>query len=158
LTFSAPNVNDYIAPRFGSASAISRSSDIPLLLDHFLGLVGRSALGLLEAGVLGTYPWHGNVRELKRAVERAAFLAGERPVTLENIEHALAALQVPGRATPGQRRLTPRSLRDLERDHIVAVFQESRGDINATAVILGLSRSQLYRRMQEIGIRPSDHR
>ena len=137
-------------------SLTERASDIPLLLDHFLELIGRSPLGLEDAGVLASYPWQGNVRELRRAVERAAFLAGERPVTLENVEHALMALQVPAQQSRVRERRSPtQSLRDLEREHIVTVLQETLGDTNAAAAILGLSRSQVYRRMHDLGIGPS---
>lgn len=131
---------------------VERASDIPLLLDHFLGLNGHSPLGLEHPGVLATYPWHGNVRELKRAVERAAFVAGDRSVTVADVESALAALQVPSQTSARERRSISRSLRDLEREHIAAVLQETGGNMISTGTILGLSRSQVYRRMQELGI------
>jgi DNA-binding NtrC family response regulator len=134
------------------------ASDIPLLLDHFLGLLGHPPLGLEEAGALAGYPWHGNVRELRRAVERAAFVAGERAVTMEDIHDAVAALQVPGRSNGSERRSQPGSLRDLQRDHITSVLQQTAGNTMAAAAILGLSRSQVYRRMQELGIRPATQR
>jgi DNA-binding NtrC family response regulator len=134
---------------------IERLSDIPLLLDHFLCLLGRPPLHLEKLGPLAEYPWQGNVRELKRAVERAVFMAGERTITREDIEDALTVLQVPASADRADRRLQPRSLRDLERAHIVAILDETGGNAGAAAVILGLSRSQVYRRMQELGIRPS---
>jgi DNA-binding NtrC family response regulator len=139
-------------------SLAERTSDIPLLLDHFLRLLGRSPLGLDDPGVLATYPWHGNVRELRRAVERAAFQAGERPVAVEDVENAVAGLQVPAQASVRERRSVPRSLRDLEREHITAVLQETLGDTNAAAAILGLSRSQVYRRMNDLGIDPAARR
>lgn len=135
-----------------------RVSDIPLLLDHFLGLLGRPPLDLQTLGVLSEYPWLGNVRELKRAVERAAFVAGDRSVTREDIEAAVAALQVPTSGDGRERRAVPRSLRDLEREHILAVLEETGGSALAAAVILGLSRSQVYRRMQELGIGRSGRR
>jgi DNA-binding NtrC family response regulator len=135
-----------------------RISDIPLLLDHFLGLAGREPLALDGPGALGRYPWHGNVRELKRAVERAAFVAGDRSVTVEDVERALAELQVPKLLPNRDRRSAPRSLRDLEREHILAVLQETGGNATVAGTILGLSRSQVYRRMQELGIGTSTHR
>jgi DNA-binding NtrC family response regulator len=134
-----------------------RVSDIPLLLDHFLALVGRPPLCIGDAGMLAAYPWCGNVRELKRGVERAAFCAGERELTLSDIHEAIAALQVQ-KMVPVDCRSHGRSLRDLQREHISAVLQETGGDTHAAAVILGLSRSQVYRRMQELGISPSTRR
>jgi DNA-binding NtrC family response regulator len=135
-----------------------RLSDIPLLVDHFLRLLGQPPLNLKQAGRLGEYPWRGNVRELKRGIERAAFLAGERAVALEDIHEAVAALQFSKLETPQECRSQGRSLRDLQRNHISAVLQETGGDAHSAAVILGLSRSQVYRRMQEMGIGPSAQR
>jgi DNA-binding NtrC family response regulator len=130
----------------------AHASDIPLLVDHFLTQLGRPVLSLEDIGVLGDYPWPGNVRELRRAVERAAFVAGDRLVTLQDLEDALLMLQVPRQAAPRERRLDSRKLRDLEREHIIMVLQETGGDTHAAAGILGLSRSQVYRRMQGLGI------
>jgi DNA-binding NtrC family response regulator len=135
-----------------------RLSDIPLLLDHFLGLLGRPPLHLEGLGLLAEYPWHGNVRELKRAVERAAFIAGERPLTVDDVLSALGTLQIPRPLDPRERRIQSRNLRDLEREHIAMVLEETGGDTSAAADILGLSRSQVYRRMQELGIRPPGRR
>jgi len=135
-------------------SLAERLSDIPLLIDHFLDLLGRSLLGLKGPGRFATYPWSGNVRELRRAVERAAFVAGEREVTVEDIHEAVAALQVQRSAVTLDCRSQGRSLRDLQREHISAILQETGGDTYAAAAILGISRSQVYRRMQELGISP----
>jgi DNA-binding NtrC family response regulator len=129
-----------------------RMSDIPLLVDHFLALLDRPPLRLDEPGILGSYPWHGNVRELKRGVERAAFVAGDRAVTAADIHEAISELQVLRPGSSADSRLQGRSLRDLQRQHISAVLTETRGDTHAAAMILGLSRSQVYRRMQELGI------
>jgi DNA-binding NtrC family response regulator len=103
-------------------------------------------------GLLAEYSWPGNVRELKRAVERAVFVASDRLVVREDVEDAVAALMVPKSGDGRDRRAAPRSLRDLEREHILAVLEETGGNAMAAAVILGLSRSQVYRRMQELGI------
>lgn len=132
-----------------------RISDIPLLVDHFLGMVGRPPLGLADAGALADYSWGGNVRELKRSVERAAFAAGDRALTVKDIQEAITAFQVARPNAAAETRMQGRSLRDLQRQHILAVLQETRGDTHAAAAILGLSRSQVYRRMHDLGIGPA---
>jgi DNA-binding NtrC family response regulator len=129
-------------------------SDIPLLIDHFLRRLGRPPLKLNGPGELAAWPWDGNVRELRRAVERAAFVAGLRAVSLDDIDAAVKSLQLP-RVGGCDRRFHGRTLRDLEREHITAVLEETGGAVGPAASILGLSRSQVYRRMQALGIAPA---
>ncbi len=68
-----------------------RKEDIPVLTDHFVGILSREqglerkdfskeALKKLE-----NYPWTGNVRELRNVVERLLIL-GDNPISTENIE------------------------------------------------------------------------
>ncbi len=127
-------------------------SDIPLLIDHFLRQLDRPSLGLENLGWLASHPWPGNVRELRRAVERAVFLAGPLPVTLDHIEAGVASLRIPSLGERSDRRLEGRTLRDLDRAHITAILEETGGVVARAASILGLSPSQVYRRMQDLGI------
>ncbi|HUN82918.1 MAG TPA: sigma-54 dependent transcriptional regulator [Terracidiphilus sp.] len=58
--------------------------DLPLLVEHFLGILGREApLKKVDAAALrklSTHSWPGNVRELQHVLERAAILAGDAPM------------------------------------------------------------------------------
>lgn len=131
---------------------VERTTDIPLLIDRFLALLGRPPLGLTETHQL-QHTWPGNVRELRRVVERAAFAAGESAVTTRHLREAIQGLPSGAESVKGSDGVQ-KSLRDLERTHIVNTLRESGGDARLAASILGLSRSQLYRRMQTLDIRP----
>ena len=134
-----------------------RATDIPLLVNHFLGLMGRGPLARGRLEPLLSLEWEGNVRQLRRVVERAVFVAGAEPVTPDQILTAARSFrQGCTIAPPG----TPqnRTLRDAERDHIAVVLRETGFDTTAAAAILGLSRSQLYRRMEAAGIQPPTRR
>jgi DNA-binding NtrC family response regulator len=69
-----------------------RSSDIPLLIDHFLGDVateyGQSKKSIDKKAIdlLQKYQWTGNVRELRNVVERLVILSG-KTITTEDIEN-----------------------------------------------------------------------
>ena len=82
---------------------------------------GRSSSEVLER-LLG-YPWPGNVREMRNVLERALILGRGQPAV--SVEH------LPGefRARPGigDRRHTPLSLEDLERQHIERTLKHHSG-------------------------------
>jgi DNA-binding NtrC family response regulator len=129
-------------------------SDVPLLLNHFLAQLGRPPLRPHEdlTAVLLAYPWPGNVREVRRAVEQAAFRAGNGAVTGALLMDALSA-RLP--AAPAiERRRPGRRLRDVEREHIELVLRDTGYDTTAAADILGLSVRALYRRFHALGIVP----
>jgi len=106
-------------------------------------------VGPLGAEVLGrlcAYAWPGNVRELQNVIERAVILSPEGRFELGEI------MAPPPGAGP---KLEGRSLEDVERQHILAVLEETgwrvSGDRGA-AKILGLKRTTLESRMARLGI------
>jgi two-component system response regulator AtoC len=136
-----------------------RPEDIPELIDYFLGIYRQrfNRPGLdLSAGALQRlldYAWPGNVRELRNCLERAAALS-----TSEVIEPD----QIPGSALTGQGpeteskdrplagHLSPAAtLEDLEREHILRVLNDSGGNRERAAAILGISSRTLYRKLRE---------
>lgn len=137
-----------------------RISDIPLLVQHFLGKLGRK-LGRDFTGVspdsmeqLMAYSWPGNVRELQNVIERAAVLSQGPTITIAD------TLVAPGtlRADPERARRTSdaASLEDVERMHIARVLEHCRWVIEGDrggAMVLGLNPSTLRFRMQKLGIR-----
>jgi len=57
--------------------------DLPQLVDHFLGVMGREMpvkrIDTTALAKLNTHGWPGNVRELAHVLERAVILAGDEP-------------------------------------------------------------------------------
>jgi DNA-binding NtrC family response regulator len=137
-----------------------RPQDIPVLLERFLALYrqrfNRPALDLSTEArrQLAAYSWPGNVRELRNCLERAAALA-----TTDMIEAAqvlpggTAAQALRGNAastlpTP-QAQSPPATLEELERQHILRVLDETSGNRERAAAILGISARTLYRKLRE---------
>ena len=94
------------------------------------------------------YPWPGNVREMRNVLERAMILGRGQPAV--SVEH------LPGefRARPGigDRRHTPLSLDDLERQHIERTLKHHGGNRTRTAQELGISRATLINKIKRYAI------
>jgi transcriptional regulator with GAF, ATPase, and Fis domain len=134
----------------------NRPKDIPHLARHFamhyaskMGKrVGRLGPEVLER--LSAYAWPGNVRELQNVIERAVILSLEGRFELGEIAPA-----PPGGGAP-QNKL--RSLEEVERQHIVAILEETRWRISGdrgAAKVLGMKRTTLEARMKKLGINRS---
>ena len=140
-----------------------RQEDIPLLADHFMADFAREygrRLKTFESSaraVLQHYPWPGNVRELRNVIERLMIMVpGEiiSPADLSFLDPAaLTRVAVPDPVGPRQ------SLHDardqFERDLILRTLAEQQGNMSRTAEVLGVERSNLYRKMKAFGIAPS---
>ena len=137
-----------------------RTEDIPKLVDYFLGIYrerfGRPQLNLSDdARVrLQAYDWPGNVRELRNCLERAAALSagdtievGQIPI-LGSATGGIAVDHSAAAAAPAPQ-TAPRTLEELEREHIVDVLKQSNGNRERAAAILGISSRTLYRKLRE---------
>ncbi len=126
-----------------------RVEDIPLLAQHFLEKYrqkyGKAVTGFTAQAVrkMRRYSWPGNVRELEFAVERAVILCRTSEVWAEDLWLGEA---------PGEEGLL--SLAEVERQHIVRVLQHTEWNLQEAAKILGVSVTQLRRRLDQYGIGP----
>ncbi|HEV8539461.1 MAG TPA: sigma-54 dependent transcriptional regulator [Bacteroidota bacterium] len=136
-----------------------RREDIPLLANYFLKNIAsvyrRNDL-LIGAGAmewLAQLPWHGNVRQLKHAIERAVLMSPNEILELENFRTPLTTVQgdMAKSALPLAGSMT---LEEVERAMIVQCMRQFNGNISRTAEALGLSRAALYRRLEKFGISP----
>src|SRR5574337_501392 len=117
-----------------------RNDDILPLAEFFLG--GRAELGDGAREALLAYPWPGNVRELKNAIERAALLAGDQPITAELLNLPQHAAAIPA----------ARNLDEPSREAVESALHKADGVVSRAAQSLGLSRQALYRRMERYGL------
>ena len=126
-----------------------RREDISALAHHFLRRYTtryRKALAGFEPEALSAleaHPWPGNVRELDHTIERAALLArGPRVVPSD------LGLR-PAGPTPA---LDEMPLDEVEKLLIRKALDRHEGNVSHAAKALGLSRSALYRRLQQHGL------
>jgi two-component system nitrogen regulation response regulator NtrX len=137
-----------------------RREDIPLLADHFLRefttAYGRKPKELTAEAyrVLAEYHWPGNVRELKNLIERIVILNPQVRVDARHIP-LNATRRQPDR--PLDRFGSLQEVREAaEREYILKKLEETNGNVTRTAELLGLERSNLYRKMKTLGIGPKE--
>jgi len=126
-----------------------RIEDIQPLAQHFLGRLGSSmnkrdlrfSPGAVAA--LQAYTWPGNVRELQNAVERAIVL-GTPPI--------IDVPDLPGSVRGAPALPRPRTLADVERQHIERALKDNGWNISQAAAELNIDRSTLYHKIQKYGL------
>jgi DNA-binding NtrC family response regulator len=131
----------------------ARREDIPLLVDHFLGIYckknGRARLAVPPEVLqkLTDYPWPGNVRELENVIERAAVLCRGDGLGLSDLPDVVAQAAA---APPSAVQFpigTP--LEEVERRLIRDTLAHTAGDKSLAAQLLGISTRTIYRKLGE---------
>jgi DNA-binding NtrC family response regulator len=137
-----------------------RKEDFPALITHFTRQVAKQngwkeKLFSNEAVTeLRRYSWPGNVRELRNLVERILLLSSEDTVTDNDVR---LALPTGGEAHPassdtiGQGTLEART-QAFEREVLLAEIRRHNFHMTNVARALGLERSHLYKKCQQLGI------
>jgi two-component system, NtrC family, nitrogen regulation response regulator NtrX len=142
-----------------------RREDIPALVDYFACQVcaqnGWKSVPFAADAVetLCQYPWPGNIRELRNAVERLLLLApaGHEPVVDRvTVELAFPAPAGPVLASEAGAAAASGALAGrvaaFERATLLAELERHKGHITNTARALGLERSHFYKKCQQLGI------
>ena len=131
-----------------------RPQDIEPLALHFLAHYAtryRKALTSFDGdarAAMASHRWPGNVRELAHSVERAVLMA-DGSATAVTARHLGLHAQRGGSTTA----VEALSLEEAERVFIEKVLARHGGDVRLAAQQLGMSRSALYRRLQQYGVR-----
>jgi DNA-binding NtrC family response regulator len=138
-----------------------RCEDLPALVEHFAQQVSAQngwkpvpfAKSAIEA--LKEYAWPGNIRELRNVVERLLLLVVETEVDAAAVHLALPAVRTsPQTAEQGREKtgtLAERVL-EFERAEVLAELERSGKHVTPAAKALGLERSHLYKKCQQLGI------
>ncbi|MBI4861217.1 MAG: sigma-54-dependent Fis family transcriptional regulator [Candidatus Riflebacteria bacterium] len=138
-----------------------RPDDVPMLAAHFLNAISQEITGVTPKEfapealeTLKTYPWHGNVRELKHYVERLAYRVTESTIRPEHLppprlvdaEEDAVGLSLAERTARFRRKLVNRALAEWGRD------------LDKVASSLGVGRSELEVMIREMGLSAQDTR
>ena len=149
-----------------------RREDIPLLAEHFARRLSeehnvrrRFDPRALEA--LQHYRWRGNIRELRNAVERMVIMTDREVIGVGDLPPDFASSRpapiesssVSGPGAPGVVPLPAEgeTLRDFkdksERAYLVQKLKENNWNISKTAEVIDTPRSNLYKKLEQYGIK-----
>ncbi|MFV0388036.1 MAG: sigma 54-interacting transcriptional regulator [Pyrinomonadaceae bacterium] len=146
-----------------------RPEDINLLVFHFLELYkeksGRFVSGISNEALraLVNYEWHGNVRELENAIERAVIIASGRQIEIDDLPEAIsrkafeafAEIREERAIAAGEGRSIgielelPTAMEEVEKRIIGATLDYTRGDKSKAAKLLNIGRKTLYRKLNK---------
>jgi len=136
-----------------------RAEDVLELADTFLREIGET-VGRPAAGFerdarrdLVNYPWPGNVRELRNAIERAIILADGGYIRSEHLP-VTATRKAPsaGEASTAPLPAGGVNLDAIERSLVIKALAQARHNKTRAAKLLGLTRAQLYSRIEKYGL------
>jgi DNA-binding NtrC family response regulator len=131
----------------------ARREDIPLLIDHFLGIYchknNRARLSVARpvSELLGEYLWPGNVRELENVIERAVVLCRGDTLTIDDLPEAVVQASAPAPSALTVSIGTP--LEEVEARLIRETLRHTKGDKSLAAQLLGISTRTIYRKLGE---------
>jgi len=139
----------------------ARTEDIPALVQYFVQQIGAQngwkPVPFTEDAIaaLALYAWPGNIREMRNVVERLLLLADSK-VDAEAVRMVLPTTSNPTQIlsvslASAQGSLSERSLA-FERTVVLAELEAHNKNITRTAKALGLERSHLYKKCQQLGI------
>ena len=139
-----------------------RREDIRVLAEHFVRQLDEQnhwkprtlSAGAIEA--LERYAWPGNVRELRNVIERVLLLATGDSVEAATVERALpqgaGAMGAAGAGAAEATGALAERVEAFERETLLAELKRNRHHMTNTAKALGLERSHLYKKCQQLGI------
>lgn len=140
-----------------------RGADVIELAGHFFNQycheIGRAipTLSPDAQSALLSHPWAGNIRELRNTIERVCYLTTENEVNASDLmltaspSSRLQSFSSAGAGTP----LLTDATRDFQVQHIEQAIATSKGNMTDAAARLGLHRSNLYRKMRQLGMQTS---
>lgn len=135
-----------------------RQEDIPVLTEKILKQLDKESGIPVEgvdkdvAALLHAYSWPGNVRELHNVLEQAIYLKSGNLIARQDLPRSLVA-GVEGKISPDKAVTLKFQLAQLEEKLLRRALQEDKGDRLATAKRLGISKSSLYAKVEQYGIK-----
>lgn len=148
-----------------------RPGDVALLAAKFLKEFAPSnpngvrGIDTAAMAALERYPWPGNVRQLRNAIEKMVVLSSGGKLTLDDVPMEIrewnsesanpvlansSPLQPSPQAAPRAATITPprRTIKETEKESILAMLDECRGNITRAAERLGISRRTIQRKLK----------
>lgn len=136
-----------------------RGDDVMLLAEHFLKVFAAKARRRIPKFTaaarkrLLAHDWPGNVRELRNLIERITYLSPEEQDKIDapDLAFSMSPATAAAGAISAEAPLAD-ATREFQIEYIKAHIERARGNMTAAAERLGLHRSNLYRKMRQLGM------
>ena len=127
-----------------------RKEDIPVLIRHFIRTfsAGKKLARTISDRALAAlteYDWPGNVRELENCIEQVVALSTSPLIDVDDLPVRITRKEASQVSLP-----RAKSLRDLEREAILAALRETEGNRRQAARLLGIAESTLYLKLKDM--------
>ena len=141
-----------------------RKEDISLLFKHFLerlcAQMGKSVTSIDPElwPLIKAYNWPGNVRELQNAVERALHFLKDSSLGTEHLPEDVRKAGITIRAGVTSKKIVTSNNQaelvgvEFEKELIIKLLHENRGNISHVSKQLGVARTTLYRKLVRYGL------
>jgi transcriptional regulator with PAS, ATPase and Fis domain len=138
-----------------------RKEDIPILAEHFLRKFNRER----DKGIKGihkealkrlmAYDWPGNIRELENVIERALVVGSADLILPQDLPPYIQGER--GEEVSIKTKEAIKSLKELEREHILRVLKLTSYRRSEAAKLLGIDRKSLYRKIKAYKLEAKGH-
>jgi two-component system, NtrC family, response regulator HydG len=145
----------YVAP------LSERLKDLPLFANQFLKQanveLSKNIVGFSDEvlEVFNTYPWPGNIRELRNVIRRAVLVEQGATVGIKSLPPEIVSANNRRISTPNNHS-QPENLRDLkeiaEKEMILSTLEKVRFNKSKAATLLNIDRKTLYNKMKQYGL------
>jgi len=141
-----------------------RAEEVPVLAEYFAAQVAaqnswRTKHFSAEAlDILKHYAWPGNVRELRNVVERVLLLSNAETITAGEVEMALPAVRNGPSGPAAENGTLAHRIESFEREVLLTELRRHHHHMTNVARALGLERSHLYKKCQQLGINVASER
>jgi DNA-binding NtrC family response regulator len=146
-----------------------RRSDIPLLIDHFLGRFNQTKHTTISGidpdalRLLSDYDWPGNIRELENMVERLVVLKKQGVISLSDLPDKIGRKTADPELADQFIRFSEdginlsREVEQYEKHLIVEALRKANGVTTRAAQLLQLNRTTLVEKLKRKGVDPRTH-
>lgn len=131
-----------------------RREDIPLLAQHFLTTLARTARRPIHGfapgarSLLAAADWPGNIRQLRNVLEQCCALTTTPTIPESLVSRAL-------RDKPAEVRPLAEARTAFERDYLIGLLKLTRGQVSEVARLAGRNRTEVYRLLERHGLTPA---
>ena len=135
-----------------------RGNDVLLLADYYIKIFAKNydkdIKGFTKPVIkrMLEYPWQGNIRELKNAIERAVALTNFDNITLDDFPDKIRSYDYSAAGNTHVVYNELITLEEVQKRHIMHILSNSENNLSKAAQILGINRTTLYRKMEQYNI------